>query len=545
MEDIKFMQLGGNCACIGYLGTERLRGPVDNVILKDVELIKLLIENKYYTYLINSEFKKDNRTPGWKGDSPYFYKYSHVWIAHHNPLDKKYQEHLKERISSFNIFLDKVRNSENYYFTININEFMIDKEQHTLKGDTLEDILKYLININLKDKVIFVSTKLAKKNNTWNYYSDDAYRLLDKYKIKHITIYDNDIWDTEECHKQFLSKAIDIIKNNFKIDLILPYVDSTDKSWQELFNKYKNMNNKKDAVSKNRFRGMGDFFRYFFRCIQYNMPWINNIYLIVQSESQIPIWLNTNKVKIVYHKDFIPEQFLPTFNSGTIEMFIQNINSLEEHFIYANDDIFALKYMSRQDFFIDNYTIFNYLSDKDNHSNIWRKMCQNNHDLIYNTNNAIPYLRLDHEFRPYIKSKMLEVYNKYKINLFQSISQFRESKNLTIYLFSLYLIKNNLQKNTHVNALYLWSEANGKEISSRLAKGDSICINDTSSEIDIYNKYEIKEFFYKKFNFKSDFEITNWTDTLPDKRIKVLPRIQSKRTDFIGFTDEWWKDNNF
>ena len=52
------------------------------------------------------------------------------------------------------------------------------------------------------------------------------------------------------------------------------------------------------------------------------MPWIRNLYLIVSNKEQVPAWVNQENVKIVLHEDIIPAQFLPTFNSTAIEMFI-------------------------------------------------------------------------------------------------------------------------------------------------------------------------------------------------------------------------------
>ena len=47
-------------------------------------------------------------------------------------------------------------------------------------------------------------------------------------------------------------------------------------------------------------------------------------------------------------KQFIPNNFLPTFNSCTIEMFIGNIKGLSEYFIYGNDDMFFVNYCNHE-----------------------------------------------------------------------------------------------------------------------------------------------------------------------------------------------------
>jgi len=56
--------------------------------------------------------------------------------------------------------------------------------------------------------------------------------------------------------------------------------------------------------------------------------------------SQVPYWLDTSKVKVVLHKDFIDSSFLPTFNSQSIELYLFKIANLSSTFIYFNDDYF-------------------------------------------------------------------------------------------------------------------------------------------------------------------------------------------------------------
>ena len=76
-----------------------------------------------------------------------------------------------------------------------------------------------------------------------------------------------------------------------------------------------------------------DNLQYIFRGIDLFMPYVRKIFLIVSNIEQVPSWLNTEKVNIVLHKDFIPDTLLPTFNSTTIEMFLPNINVFLPHFL--------------------------------------------------------------------------------------------------------------------------------------------------------------------------------------------------------------------
>ena len=118
-----------------------------------------------------------------------------------------------------------------------------------------------------------------------------------------------------------------------KIDFVIPYINPADSNWLEQYRQHT-----KDEIDC-RFRDWG-VLPYVFRSIERHIPWINQLVLIVASDSQVPTWVDTTKVKVIKHSDFIPAEYLPVFNSNTIEMFLGNIKGLTQHFIYSNDDIF-------------------------------------------------------------------------------------------------------------------------------------------------------------------------------------------------------------
>ena len=61
IDALKFMSIGGNCACIGFLGPNRLRGPVDNVIVGNAKCLELLLTDQYYNFIIKESFIKVKR----------------------------------------------------------------------------------------------------------------------------------------------------------------------------------------------------------------------------------------------------------------------------------------------------------------------------------------------------------------------------------------------------------------------------------------------------------------------------------------------------
>jgi Protein of unknown function (DUF3184). len=78
--------------------------------------------------------------------------------------------------------------------------------------------------------------------------------------------------------------------------------------------------------------------------------------VFIATDNQVPAWLNLNHpvVRIVDHREFIPERFLPTFNSHVIEAYLHRIPGLSEQYIYLNDDVFLGRPAKKSDFFAPN-----------------------------------------------------------------------------------------------------------------------------------------------------------------------------------------------
>ena len=104
---------------------------------------------------------------------------------------------------------------------------------------------------------------------------------------------------------------------------------------------------------------------------------------------------------------------------------------------------------------------------------------------------------------------MIEVFNKHKDTILNSISRFRSKKNLTVFLFSLDLIKNALQGKTNLKNDYLWDGASRELIIDRLTDSDVICLNDTSAAINIYENQYRKDFFISRVNDICKYELNN------------------------------------
>ncbi len=86
-----------------------------------------------------------------------------------------------------------------------------------------------------------------------------------------------------------------------------------------------------------------DCLRFWFRSVEQNAPWVHKIYF--WHRGHVPKWLNGNhpKLEIVRHEDYIPGEFLPTFNSPQSNSIFSPHPGLSEQFVYFNDDMFSLR----------------------------------------------------------------------------------------------------------------------------------------------------------------------------------------------------------
>lgn len=135
------------------------------------------------------------------------------------------------------------------------------------------------------------------------------------------------------------------------IDFVVTWVDMNTPAWQKEFAQYAGeKDNEKNGVSEARFRDYG-FLKYWFRGVEKFAPWVRKIHFVTCGQK--PEWLDDSnpKINLVDHRDFIPSQFLPTYNSVVIERYMHRIPGLAEHFVYFNDDFYITSSISPERFF--------------------------------------------------------------------------------------------------------------------------------------------------------------------------------------------------
>ena len=145
------------------------------------------------------------------------------------------------------------------------------------------------------------------------------------------------------------------------VDIIVTYLNDSDPKWQEEFKYWKNKEIKegrtkasnRQAFGKERTRDW-DCFKYWFRGVEENCPWVNKVFLIVQNENHIPKWLNRDnpKLRIVFHEEFMPKELLPNFNALPIGIYLCNIKDLSDNYIKCDDDFYFLNPIKEDKFFL-------------------------------------------------------------------------------------------------------------------------------------------------------------------------------------------------
>lgn len=327
------------------------------------------------------------------------------------------------------------------------------------------------------------------------------------------------------------------------IDFVVTWVDMNDPKWQHEFGSYSGkINNAKNEVSVARFRDHG-LLKFWFRGVEKFTPWVRNIHFI--TSGQQPGWLNLEhpKLKMVNHKDYIPNQYLPCFNSNLIEIYMHQIGGLSEHFVYFNDDFFLINNTPQERFFQNGLPMDIAAFRMNMGLSLWNKCLRNNiriinrrfdkkevfkrdHDKWFHESygkkarmtrllksyDKFVTLRTPHNAQPYLKKTFQEVWDYAGKELTgMSAHRFRTPKDYTLELFKTWQIcrSNFLPYNTYQDTKMfpLVFKAAKAEAAIRNQSFKLVCIND-SEHIVNYDKTlgNIHSAFESILPEKSSFE---------------------------------------
>lgn len=134
-------------------------------------------------------------------------------------------------------------------------------------------------------------------------------------------------------------------------DVVIAWVDGDDPTHKSKKAKYltgKNETNFDDIAGAMRYRSTGEIYYCVASVLRY-APWVRRIFIVTDNQDpHIDEFVsrnfpnNTTPIEIVDHTVLFRghEQFLPTFNSISIETMLWRIPGLSDRFIYFNDDVF-------------------------------------------------------------------------------------------------------------------------------------------------------------------------------------------------------------
>ncbi len=264
------------------------------------------------------------------------------------------------------------------------------------------------------------------------------------------------------------------------IDYVVPMVFNDDIAWRRDFL----ITGMSFMEGHTRWRSWGTE-RLLIQLVRKNMPWVRNIYILLARESQKKDWMIEEGIKVVYHREFIPEEFRPTFNSCTIEMFLHKIPGLSEYFIYGNDDMYPLLPLREEDFFEgDKPCIHMDSMDFPEDKNIFHKSCMNGQRFIerlLGKNPSSIWYKNGHSIAPIRKSTCESVWRLGSNEIKASITPFRTDKNFSQYIYSWWEYYSNsfvdrMPQRRFVNAGTITLEELKKIIERREG---ILCINDS------------------------------------------------------------------
>lgn len=300
------------------------------------------------------------------------------------------------------------------------------------------------------------------------------------------------------------------------IDYVFPYVNMDDEVWKKSYIEERRRLDLSTDIDSVRFADNGRL-KYLFRGIENFLPWINNVYMIVSNIEQVPFWVNQKNVKIILHKDIIPKEFLPTFNSTTIEMFLGNIPDLADKFIYGNDDTYPIRKLKEIDFYENNIPKIHLKTDKVLNSQ-FKKVEYNSQRIIADyfgiklddPNNS--FLKIEHTFNPLTKEVCNIVFDKFKESIYNRVTPFRKEINFNQYVYTYYIYFSGIYLPSSRTYRYKNLSKISDDVIFNTIKNqrvDSVCLNDCSKNkvLNEYFKNKAIEAFKKILPNKSKYEV--------------------------------------
>ena len=292
-----------------------------------------------------------------------------------------------------------------------------------------------------------------------------------------------------------------------KIDYVVPMVFPEDKQWQAgLRQVYGSTYKTGGAVVNARYRSWGTE-HLLIRCVKKYMPWVHDIIILLACESQRQPWMDAEGVRVVYHRDFMPEQHLPTFNSRAMEMFLHRIPRLTERFLYGNDDMFPLSPLKETDFFVGSLPCQRFkVKDFPNTPNNFHRACLGGLNFVagqFGKHFTHTWLKNGHSIAPILLDTCRYLWERFPTIIEGSVTPIRDARNFNQYIYGWHQHFSGNYIPTPPRRTYLSVKSSLDEIRRTIDRPDAgvVCINDNEYMDDItYYAKEVRKSMEGKLN---------------------------------------------
>lgn len=337
------------------------------------------------------------------------------------------------------------------------------------------------------------------------------------------------------------SQEISKMMDSNMIDFVVTWVDDSDPVWRKKKCVYTGATVTEGDIDA-RYRDW-DMLKYWFRGVEKFAPWVRYVWFV--TDDQKPEWLNLDhpKLKWVCHTDFIPHEYLPTFNSHTIEWNLHRIEGLADQFVYFNDDMFLIRNASMEDFFVKglpcdrpgvesicpseffSYILFNntfllnrHFSLKDSIRKYYKKWFRYQTPkgflrlLWYGRRKLIPGCSGQHIHIPFRKETFLTLWEQETEIIHNTcMHRLRSKEDVSPWCVRDWrCLEGNFQPMAPIGKAFSTDsiEHNGAIEYIRKQKGTIICLNDNESETDFHkHKQMLVDVFQELLPEKSSFEL--------------------------------------
>lgn len=223
------------------------------------------------------------------------------------------------------------------------------------------------------------------------------------------------------------------------IDYVVPMVFPEDPEWRKVLqDKVGTDYDAMGSIDSVRYRSWGTE-ELLVRCVRKFMPWVRHIFIILAQESQRQPWMDGYGIKVVCHRDFIPERHLPTFNSRAMEMYLYRIPDLSDRFLYGNDDMFPLSPLEETDFFRDGKPCQQYKEQPfPDPPNLFHQACLNGLNFVaadYGRHYETTWLKNGHGIVPILRDTCIDLWERHPKEIDGSITPFRDVRNFNQYIW--------------------------------------------------------------------------------------------------------------